>query len=192
MTNLTPERLAELRTDAENRRLFRFVTSIASDGYPSSGFQPIDADISALLDAADERDQLLTVVHEADQLHVAALAAEGELLGDSPEMPRWERLLLNGLTLPELAKNVADERDQMAAAVERVRALHVPYTTGVLTGDCAAEACDHEDECPTQKFEYCAGCHEIAEGADAYYMERNARLTAYPCATIRALGDRDE
>ena len=108
---LTPERRAALR------RLWLKPPGEYSVCIPAR-------ELTALLDAADERDQLLTVVHEADQLHVAALAAEGELLGDSPEMPRWERLLLNGLTLPELAKNVADERDQMAAAVERVRALH--------------------------------------------------------------------
>ena len=65
---LTPERRAELRTDAENRRLFRLVTSIASDGYPSSGFQPIDADISALLDAADERDRLAAQVERVREL----------------------------------------------------------------------------------------------------------------------------
>lgn len=93
---------------------------------------------------------------------------------------------INSRTLLALL-DAADERDRLAAAIERVRELHVPYTTGVLTGDCAAEACDHEDNCPTQKFEYCAGCHEIAEAADCYYMERDARLTAYPCPTIRAL-----
>ena len=82
--------------------------------------------------------------------------------------------------------------DRLAAAIERVRELHVPYTTGVLTGDCAAEACDHEDDCPTQKLEYCAGCDEIAEAADCYYMERDARLTAYPCPTIRALNGSPE
>ena len=81
----------------------------------------------------------------------------------------------------------AAEDVAFAAAIQRVRELHVPYTTGVLTGDCAAEACDHEDDCPTQTFEYCAGCDELAEAVDCYYMERDARLTAYPCPTIRAL-----
>ena len=87
--------------------------------------------------------------------------------------------------------DAAGERDRLAAAIERVRELHVPYTTGVLTGDCAAEACDHEDDCPTQELEYCAGCDELAEAADCYYMERDARLTAYPCPTIRALSGSD-
>ena len=88
--------------------------------------------------------------------------------------------------------DAAGERDRLAAAIERVRELHVPYTTGVLTGDCAAEACDHEDDCPTQTFEYCAGCDELAEAVDCYYMERDARLTAYPCPTIRALNGSPE
>ena len=95
MSDLTPEKIAELREVAPR--------------------WPV---LAALL---DKLDALAAVAHEADQLHAAALAAEGELLGDSPEMPRWERLLLNGLPLPELAKNMVDERDQLAAAVERVR-----------------------------------------------------------------------
>lgn len=84
----------------------------------------------------------------------------------------------------------AGARDRLAAAIERVRELHAPYTIGVLTGHCAAEACDHEDDdCPTQELEYCAGCDEIVKAADCYYyMERDgSRLTAYPCPTIRAL-----
>ena len=58
MTNLTPERRAELRADAARLRLFRFVTANAPDGYPSGGYEPIDDDITALLDAADERERL--------------------------------------------------------------------------------------------------------------------------------------
>ena len=111
MTDLTPERRAELRDYAESML-----------AHP--------AEMLALL---DELDALAAVAREADQMHAAMLAAEGELLGDSPELPRWERLLLNGLTLPELAKNVADERDQLAAAVERVRALGKRYEADALS-----------------------------------------------------------
>ena len=145
MTHLTPEKRAELRAAVEERHLFRFATERGSDGYPSSGLLEISREVLALLDAADERDRLLTVAHEADQLHAAALAAEGELLGDSPEMPRWERLLLNGLTLPELAKNVADERDRLTAAAERARALHERDELGFCV------ACDYmtPHPCPT-------------------------------------------
>lgn len=69
MTDLTPERRAELRTDAENSRLFRFVTGTASDGYPSSGYESIDDDITALLDAADERDRLAEQVEQVRAIH---------------------------------------------------------------------------------------------------------------------------
>ena len=127
MTDLTPERRAELRQLLDDH--MTDAGEWCCDVLPQAA---MDA-LLVLLDAADERDRLLTVVHEADQLHAAALAAEGELLGDSPELPRWERLLLNGLTLPELAKNVADERDQLAAAVERVRALGKRYEADALS-----------------------------------------------------------
>jgi len=63
MTDLTPERRAELRRDAERRKLFRFVTSVASDGYPSAGYESMDEDVLALLDAADERDRLAAAVN---------------------------------------------------------------------------------------------------------------------------------
>lgn len=79
MTDLTPERRAELRTDAENSRLFRFVTGTASDGYPSSGYESIDDDITALLDAADERDRLLRTVSEMTDNLIDAGYSEAEL-----------------------------------------------------------------------------------------------------------------
>ena len=120
MTDLTPERRAELRDYAESIM-----------GVEQSSMLAHPAEMLALL---DELDALAAVAREADQMHAAMLAAEGELLGDSPELPRWERLLLiNGLTLPELAKNVADERDQLAAAVERVRALGKRYEADALS-----------------------------------------------------------
>ena len=68
--DLTPERRAELRRDAERRRLFRFVTGTASDGYPSSGYESIDEDLLALLDAADERDRLAAAIERVRALHV--------------------------------------------------------------------------------------------------------------------------
>lgn len=70
MTSLTTERRAELRSDAERRRLFRFVAGIASDGYPSSGWESIDEDLTTLLDAADERDRLAAQVERVRALHV--------------------------------------------------------------------------------------------------------------------------
>ena len=67
---LTPERRAELRADAARLRLFRFVTANAPDGYPSGGYEPIDDDITALLDAADERDRLAAAVERVQALHM--------------------------------------------------------------------------------------------------------------------------
>ena len=58
MTDLTPEKRAELRAAVEERHLFRFVTALDSDGYPSSGFLEISKEALALLDAADERHHL--------------------------------------------------------------------------------------------------------------------------------------
>ena len=69
MPDLTSERRAELRRDAQRRRLFRFVTSIASDGYPSAGYESIDDELLALLDAADERDKLAAAVERVRALH---------------------------------------------------------------------------------------------------------------------------
>ena len=102
--DLTPERRAVLR---------RYAEVIQSAAYETTMLAHY-GEMLALLDAADE----------ADRLTAEMFAAEGALLGDSPELPRWERALLNGLTFPELAREVADERDRLAAAVERVRALH--------------------------------------------------------------------
>ena len=180
MSDLTPERRDEMR-----RAVTECTIPMGSTMWP--------AEMLALLDAADERDRLLTVVHEADQLHAAALAAEGELLGDSPEMPRWERLLLNGLTLPELAKNVADERDKLAAAAERVRALHKPGDLMAWSEDCDdPEGHQWIDDphgggmlCADEiSGAYCVGCAPD----DATDMSDYP----HPCPTLRALDGTDE
>ena len=62
---------------------------------------------------------------------------------------------------------VADLRATLVAIQE----LHEPVKTQVLVGDCAVEECEHEDDCPTRDFEYCAACNEIAEEANPYYAE---------------------
>ena len=67
MTDLTPEKRAELRAAVEERHLFRFVTALDSDGYPSSGFLEISQEALALLDAADLLDEV------RDQLKRGAL-----------------------------------------------------------------------------------------------------------------------
>ena len=58
MTDLTPEKRAELRAAVEERHLFRFVTERGSDGYPSSGLLEIGREVLALLDAADLLDEV--------------------------------------------------------------------------------------------------------------------------------------
>ncbi len=76
-------------------------------------------------------------------------------------------------------------------ATERVRALHHSITERVITGDCAAEDCDHESvlDCPTIPLDVCAHCAEVAEHARFYALEAPEvwDLITYPCPTIRAL-----
>ena len=69
MSDLTPEKRAELREAATSFKLWRFVTSTASDGYPSGGYEEFGDETLALLDAADERDRLLAAVERVRELH---------------------------------------------------------------------------------------------------------------------------
>ena len=69
MTDLTPEKRAELRAAVEERHLFRFATERGSDGYPSSGLLEISREVLALLDAADERDRLAASAERVRALH---------------------------------------------------------------------------------------------------------------------------
>ena len=71
--------------------------------------------------------------------------------------------------------------------IKAVEALHRPRIEDALTGDCAAEECDHEDECPTAEFMVCAECWRMSEEADAYFMERSLAPVLYPCPTAQAL-----
>ena len=72
MSDLTPERRAELRRDAEHHKLLRFVIGTASDGYPMAGYESVSEDVLALLDAADERDRLAAAVERVQALHVGS------------------------------------------------------------------------------------------------------------------------
>lgn len=71
--------------------------------------------------------------------------------------------------------------------IDRVKALHEPREEQVFAGDCAIEACDHEDDCPTVPFAVCAECWRIADEADHYFSERGVEHVAYPCPTIQAI-----
>ena len=94
---LTPERRAELRTVTLGRAS---LTVLAND-------------ITALLDAADERDRLRAAVRQiADACHWSH-----DPSGDP------EALVAHIGQLQQIAEDACDERDRLAAAVERVRAL---------------------------------------------------------------------
>ena len=65
--------------------------------------------------------------------------------------------------------------------------LHSPSEVQVVTGDCAAEECDHEDRCPTVTAYMCAECARIAEHVSPYALEEGGYgLVAYPCPTVIA------
>ena len=132
MTDLTPERRAELRHDAQRRRLFRFVTGTASDGYPSAGYESIDDDILALLDAADERDGLLTVVPcsetRTEPFDFAYCSTHDTTFGLSDHcyyagLSEFDYMEKQATEQRVRAIRAEHERDRLAAAVERVRAL---------------------------------------------------------------------
>ena len=84
--------------------------------------------------------------------------------------------------------DAAAERDRLAEAVERVRALHGPRVLQVLGATCFAEECDHEDACPLVDYTVCGHCYDVGDGAHPYaYEEGGLQDVAHPCATRRAL-----
>ena len=107
MTDLTPEKRAELRAAVEDRRLFRFVTERGSDGYPSSGFLEIDREVLALL---DERDRLAAAVRQ-----IAEACHWSHDPSDDPEAL--------SAYIGQLQRS-ADDAIDAATAAERIRALH--------------------------------------------------------------------
>lgn len=84
--------------------------------------------------------------------------------------------------------DAAAERDRLAEAVERVRALHGPRVLQVLGATCFAEECDHEDACPLVDYAVCGHCYDVGDGAHpCAYEEGGLQDVAHPCATRRAL-----
>ena len=168
MTGLTPERRAELRRDAERRKLFRFVVGTASDGYPSAGYESMDEEMLALLDAADERDRL----HED---HLAFTTPLG--FGDGVTEP--------AARLSELVDTVHD------ALCDARDHLECPLYCGSCGERLAGQTCEHchgsgcgpgtatgaYEEC-----EWCAGIGKVHTGcADTSYGDlaaERARLAA--------------
>ena len=91
--------------------------------------------------------------------------------------------------LPALL-DAAAERDRLAEAVERVRALHGPRVVQVLGATCSAEECDHEDACPLVDYAVCGHCYDVGDGAHPYaYEDGGLQDVAHPCATYRALDE---
>ena len=90
----------------------------------------------------------------------------------------WER---------EAKEIIAAHDAEAVACCNRVRELHKCRTEHVLAGSCAAEECDHWDECPTVEFDVCAECWRVGEESDPYFGEYSLDAVAYPCPTIRAI-----
>ena len=79
-----------------------------------------------------------------------------------------------------------------AEAVAPVLALHKPRDEQAISGDCAAEECEHEDECPTIAFAVCAECYRVAEESDPYFGERGLSSVEHPCPTFHAASTEQE
>ena len=115
--------------------------------------------------------------------HEAPDVAELRRLLDAPPQ---EITIVRDDTLALL--DAAAERDRLAEAVERVRALHGPRVVQVLGATCSAEECDHEDACPLVDYAVCGHCYDVGAGAHPYaYEDGGLQDVAHPCATYRAL-----
>ena len=75
----------------------------------------------------------------------------------------------------------------LVAALQAVLELHKPITEGVIVGDCAAEECEHDGDCPEVPIDLCACCYDLALDANPYYGERDVVWVRYPCPTVRVI-----
>ena len=181
MPDLTPEKLAELRRAA-------LIEGHDAAHYPTSVVVPTRT-LLALLDAAAERDALAESVRAYGRtidrwglLIIAATHSEDITTPDGDG--DWEVIESRLAEVPALLA----ERDALAEAVERVRALHGPRVLQVLGATCFAEECDHEDACPLVDYTVCGHCYDVGDGAHPYaYEEGGLQDVAHPCATYRAL-----
>ena len=73
------------------------------------------------------------------------------------------------------------------AALQAALDLHKPVTEGVIVGDCAAEECEHDGDCPEVPIDLCACCYDLARDANPYYGERDVVWVRYPCPTVRVI-----
>ena len=164
MSDLTPETLAELR-----RLLDATETPWALwDGYGPDG-------------NGDMR------VARIGHLSGSGIRADPDSADIYGRREAFELLASAVNALPALL-DAAAERDRLAEAVERVRALHGPRVVQVLGATCSAEECDHEDACPLVDYAVCGHCYDVGAGAHPYaYEDGGLQDVAHPCATYRAL-----
>ena len=100
------------------------------------------------------------------------------------------RVLIAAVNALPALLDAAAERDRLAEAVERVRALHGPRVVQVLGATCSAEECDHEDACPLVDYAVCGHCYDVGAGAHSYaYEDGGLQDVAHPCATYRAIDE---
>ena len=78
---------------------------------------------------------------------------------------------------------------RLIAAVRAVLKTHRPETQYALSGACALEECDHEDECPGSPIVVCAHCYRVGQQAHRYaYEAGGVESVIYPCPTIAVVG----
>ena len=159
MSDLTPEMLAELR---------RLLDASTPGPWRDEMMQGKGVTLTAIIAGRPNPDDLRvigsTLAHNDARVLIAAVNA-----------------------LPALL-DAAAERDRLAEAVERVRALHGPRVLQVLGATCSAEECDHEDACPLVDYTVCGHCYDVGDGAHpCAYEEGGLQDVAHPCATRRAL-----
>lgn len=85
-------------------------------------------------------------------------------------------------------ENTTQDAPPLVSALRGVLKLHQPVEVPVVTGDCAAEQCDH-DECLTYPLTVCGGCMERAEQVSPYAAESADAMATlvYPCPDVQAI-----
>lgn len=153
MTDLTPERRAELRGLAESAQ--PFIRHGGTD--PAAVYVPA-AELTALLDAIDERDRIKAELGDPSRhyimdgwlvidtgRHTCGTGPGGHYGAHEPGCG-----LEQALQLDNLQGWPGDERDRLAAQVERVRALTYVSDDGTRYG--------HDGHSPIDGYPECPGC----------------------------------